>query len=363
MADIAFYAPLKSPHHPVPSGEREMARNLIMAIGQGLPDGNVRLVSELRSHVADGDSEMQTALFAAAEAEAARILADPASRELALWVTYHNYYKSPDLLGPGVSTALGIPYVIVEASRARSRLTGPWARFAAAAEAASDAASVIYYVTELDLLTLSRDQTDAQTLVHLRPFLPVDTLPEETVRMPGRILTVGMFRGRDKLESYRIIAKTLALLDTDDWQLDIAGDGPVRTEVEALVAPFGNKVRFLGQLDRPALDAAYRSASVFLWPGYNEAYGMVYLEAQAAGVPVVAQDRDGVRDVVAPADYPAPDEGGAGLARMLQRLLDDPAYCLKRGLAARDHVAGRHLLGSASAQFWSGGRHLKGALA
>jgi len=38
-----------------------------------------------------------------------------------LWFTYHHYYKRPDWLGPRVSAALGIPYIVAEASHAAKR--------------------------------------------------------------------------------------------------------------------------------------------------------------------------------------------------------------------------------------------------
>lgn len=353
MPDIALYAPLKSPDHPVPSGERAMARNLMAAIGAGWDRGRVRLASDLRSHDPTGDSTVQARIFAEAAGEVERLTRDLAQAGTALWVTYHNYYKAPDLLGPAVSAALGIPYVIVEASRAKSRLTGPWARFAQAAEAASDAASAIFHVTDLDREALERDRAGGQVLGLLRPFLPADHLPPAGTPQPGHVLSVGMLRSRDKLGSYRIIAQVLAALQTPDWTLEIAGDGPARGEVAALMAPFGDRVRFLGQLGPEALAAAYARATAFLWPGFNEAYGMVYLEAQAAGVPVVAQDRDGVRDVLAPAEYPAPSAGPAPLAAMLDRLLGDPALRASRAAKARTHIQQRHLIGAATRDFWA----------
>lgn len=352
MAQIAFYAPLKSPHHPTPSGEREIARNLMELLAEGGAH-SVDLVSELRSHCRDGSADTQARLLAEAEAEIARLTRDLRANPPDIWVTYHNYYKAPDLLGPAVVRALNIPYVIIEASRAKSRLTGPWAPFAQAAEAASDAARVIYYVIALDELTLSRDKTPTQDLVHFRPFLPRTDLPPETVRTPRRILSVGMLRQGDKLGSYRLIAQTLEHLKGTDWQLDIVGDGPARAEAEALMAPYGPRVRFLGQLDRAAVSQAYQSASVFLWPGFNEAYGMVYLEAQATGLPVVAQDRDGVRDVLAPGGYPSPEAGPEALAQMLQSYLDQPDLARQKGQAARDHIARHHLIHPAQQTFWS----------
>ncbi|MEX0286508.1 MAG: glycosyltransferase family 4 protein [Paracoccaceae bacterium] len=335
-----------------------MARNLIKAIGDGWAEGDVELVSELRTLVSDGDAAAQTAMFETADAEATRLIETLRDQDIGMWVTYHNYYKAPDLLGPKVSAALDVPYVIIEASRAQSRLTGPWARFAAASEAACNAADVIYYVIELDAFALKRDKPEGQQLIHLRPFLPITTLPVESGRDPGQILTVGMFRGRDKLGSYEIIADALAHLSGDHWRLDIAGDGPARAQVERLMQPFGDRVHFLGQLDRDALNAAYGRSAIFLWPGFNEAFGLVYLEAQAAGLPVVAQDRDGVRDVVLPGQYPIPEDGPAALATMLQTLLDDPDQCRTLGQQARSHVATRHLADTARDTFWQAARPL-----
>ena len=133
---VAFYAPMKPPHHPVPSGDREMARNLMRIIAA---DGaEVSLVSELQTRDRSGDTAIQAQLTTAAEAEIARLLHD--MPDCALWVTYHNYYKAPDLVGPAVAKARGIPYIQIESTRAKSRLNGPWAAFAHAAHAAADAA-------------------------------------------------------------------------------------------------------------------------------------------------------------------------------------------------------------------------------
>lgn len=353
MRRVAFYAPMKPPTHPVPSGDREMACNLMDALARG--PARVTLVSDLQVHDSRGDADTQAALRAAAAAEVTRLLRDDTVRQADLWVTYHSYYKSPDLIGPEVSRALGLPYVQIESTRAKSRLTGPWAGFASAAETACDAAAAICYLTALDLITLERERTPTQRLVHLRPFLPVDTLPQAAD--PGRagapMLAVGMMRARAKLDSYAIIAEALVQLDGLDWCLEIAGDGPERRRVEALMAPFGRRVRFLGQLDRDGLAAAYARAGLYLWPGVNEAYGMAYLEAQAAGLPVVAQDRPGVCDVLLPGSYPAPEAGAAALTGDLRALLLDPALRAARGAAARDRVARLHLRPAATECFWS----------
>lgn len=332
-----------------------MARNLIGAIGaQG---DKVDLVSDLRIYDKTGDAEVQQRLRFQADVEARRLIADmPADTNL--WVTYHNYYKAPDLLGPKVCAARDIPYVQLESTRATSRLNGPWSDFAKAAHDACDAADVIFYHTANDLITLEREKCGDQRLIELPPFLPITSLPSAS-SCDGSMLTVGMMRHGDKMASYQLLAQALSHL-TGDWVLDIAGDGPARAEIEDLMAPFGSKVRFLGQLDRDALQESYATASVLVWPGVNEAYGMIYLEAQASGVPVVAQNRPGVRDVLAPADYPAVDAGSEGLAARLQTLLADLALRRSLGASAQEYISNRHLMPAATERFWQAARALIG---
>lgn len=341
---LAFYAPLKSPDHPVPSGDRTMARSLISALN-GL-GARVTLASQFGSRDGVGDTTTQAALVAQAEALLPEIVDAGRAAGWHAWITYHNYYKAPDLLGPIAARALGIPYVQIESTRARKRLNGPWADFAKRAEAASDAADVILYLTHRDAEALMRDAPDGQHLCHLRPFLNTNTLPPQAI-CEGPMLTVGMMREGDKLASYKIIADTLALLPDRNWHLNIAGDGPAMCHVATLMAPFGDAVGFLGALGPTELARTYQNSSLFFWPGVNEAFGMTYLEAQAAGLPVVAQNRPGVCDVLAAERYPSPQEGPSALATVLTRYLTDRPHRRAAGDAARVHIAAHHLLPAA----------------
>lgn len=348
MIPAAFYAPMKAPTHAVPSGDRAMGRALLAA----LETAGVRadLASELRSREGSGDQSAQDALRSAAQAELQPVIAAGRAAGWRLWITYHNYYKAPDLLGPSAAQALGIPYVLIEATRARKRLTGPWARFAELAETATDAASAVLYFTKHDEEALRSYAPPGQKLLHLPPFLPLDALPPETNRS-GCMLSVGMFRAGDKLASYKVIAETLAQIQSTDWHLEIAGDGPARDAVTALMSPFGARVRFLGELNADEVKEAYGRAKILFWPGVNEAFGMSFLEAQAMGVTVLAQDRPGVRDVLAPnAAYPNVEAGASALAARLDLMLATEKLVTKLGTGARAHVAARHLKPSAATQ-------------
>ena len=342
---LAFYAPLKSPDHPVPSGDRAMARAVMAALEQA--GATVNLASTLRSRDGAGDISTQREIQgqAAAEQKRLRVLGQDAGWQA--WVTYHNYYKAPDLIGPAIARELEIPYLQIESTRAQKRLDGPWHDFAVAAEAACDAAAVIFHLTERDAFALRRDAPKGQHLVHLHPFLSRIDLPA-TSTSDGPMLSVGMMRAGDKLASYRLIAETLSLLPSHNWQLIIAGDGQMRAEVEQLMAPFGQAVTFLGELDQSALAEAYATSALLFWPGVNEAFGLSYLEAQSHGLPVVAQNRPGVCDVLAPGEYPEVAAGPKGMAVILARLLSEKGERRALGQTARSHVKTHHLLPAAA---------------
>lgn len=348
---LAFYAPMKPPDHAVPSGDRAIARALMAALTEA--GAEVVLASHLRTRDGKGDADLQEQLRAAAEKEIARLIQQGHDEVWRAWITYHNYYKAPDLVGPHVASALGLPYIQIESTRARKRLVGAWSGFAQAAEQATDAADLVFYFSSRDAEALQRDAPQGQILEHLRPFLRASALPDASLQT-GSIFSSGMFRHGDKLASYEIITKVLTLLGESDWHLEIAGDGPARAEVEAMMQRFGTRVRFLGQLTPVEMQAAYARAQLFLWPGVNEAIGMVYLEAQAAGVPVVAQDRPGLRDVLAPGRYPPPESGAFALATQVTDLLQDNGLRARRSAAARAYVAEHHLFPAALLTLKSG---------
>nr|WP_204115016.1 glycosyltransferase family 4 protein [Shimia biformata] len=339
---------MKSPNHAVPSGDREMARGLMAALAR---DGaEVALVSEFQTRDGRGDADAQARIKAGARDEVLRLTA---TGGWDLWVTYHNYYKAPDLVGPAVSAELGIPYVIVEPSRADKRLTGPWADFERAAGAACDTASVLFHLTQEDREVLARHARPNQVIRHLAPFLNMETLPDaQTAPLQPVILTAGMMRHRDKLASYERLAEALTRLPDEEWSLHVAGDGPARAEVEALFQPFGGKVRWLGQLDRAGMQAAYRNATCFVWPGVNEAFGMVYLEAQAQGCPALAEAYPGPASVM-PAGTATQVGDATALAAAITRLIAEPTHRQNAAVRARKFMEDGHLITAARQTLWS----------
>jgi glycosyltransferase involved in cell wall biosynthesis len=108
-----------------------------------------------------------------------------------------------------------------------------------------------------------------------------------------------MMRTDAKLDSYRLLARSLAEIVDAPWTLEVVGDGPARPEVERCFQAFApGRIAWLGELPPAKVPSRLARSDLFVWPGLGEAYGLVYLEAQAAGLPVVALHTDGVPAVV-----------------------------------------------------------------
>jgi glycosyltransferase involved in cell wall biosynthesis len=161
-----------------------------------------------------------------------------------------------------------------------------------------------------------------------------------------------MMRPGDKLASYRVLGSALGQLLDLPWSLEVIGDGPARAEVEAALAPLGDRVRYAGALAEPAIAARLSEADIFVWPAINEAFGMALLEAQASGLPVVAGNSGGVGDIVADGETGllAPPGDADAFAAALRTLLADPERRAQFGAAARAKIARAHDLPAAAAR-------------
>lgn len=362
---IAFYAPLKPPDHPVPSGDRLLARLFQEALRRGGHD--VALASRLRTYEGRGDALRQARLAATGARIAERLVRRwqraPAHAPQA-WFTYHLYHKAPDPLGPVVSRALAIPYVVAEASHARKQAHGPWRSGYAAAEAALHAADAVVCVNPhdvpgIDALCLPRaERLVLPPFIDVAAFVAAGETPAARAAalalappLPGpRLITVAMMRPGDKLASYDALAHALFRLAGHPWHLVVVGDGSARAEVESLFAGLQPRVRFVGTQPPDVVAALLATADLFVWPAVAEVLGLAMLEAHACGVPVVAGRRPGSEAIV--------DDGHTGrlvhagdvdrFAAAVVALLDDPGQRRRLGQQAAARARTGHDVGSAA---------------
>jgi glycosyltransferase involved in cell wall biosynthesis len=349
---VLLHTPLKAPDSPIASGDREMARGLwrlLERLGH-------RVIMPARSRVAPGvpPPGAHLALERRARPQAKRLVEHWRSlpprhpERFDLWFTYHSWYRKPDWLGPAVTQAIGIPYVIAEASHSPRRSQGPTRLGHRAAEHAIAVANLVLTLSPRDIAGVKSRLRPGAHQLPLAPF--VDAAPfaaaaaARTANDPPVLLSVGMMRQRDKLDSYRVLAKAFTLLKDRPWRAVLVGDGPARAEVEASMAPLGSRVRFLGAVPRERLPAVYSAADLYLWPAINEAYGMAFLEAQASGLPVVAGRTGGVPAVVADgiSGILTPIGDACAFAAAVGHLLDDSAERARLSAGASRRVAQHH---------------------
>ena len=364
--NVAFYAPMKPPDAAVPSGDRQMARMVVAALR--LAGHDVELAARLRSHDGTGDAARQARLRELGTELAARYVSQallrPTGAQPQIWFTYHLYHKAPDWIGPRVADALGIPYVVVEASFAPSRqAAGPWRIGHAAVEAALQRADAVIALNTADVECVAPLVQGPGGLTLLPPFIDVAPFQAAAEARGPRmaepqLLAVGMMRPGDKRESYRALGAALADLGDTPWRLTVAGDGPARSDVEAALKPIADRVRYLGEQPPEAMPALYAAADLCVWPAVREAYGMSLLEAQASGTPVLAGATGGVADIVQDGvtGVLVPEGDIAAFAAALRALLADPARRASLGRAALARTAVRHSLAAAS-------RHIDGVMA
>jgi len=365
---VAFYAPMKSPDHPVPSGDRRMARLFLRALE--MTGADVQVASHLRSFDKSGDAAAQRLLRDKALREADNLIAAYSQQPETkpdLFFTYHVYHKAPDWIGPKIADALDIPYYIAEASHAPKQQNGPWQLGYDAAEHAIRAAGRVLHMTRLDGACLEPLMSSPSRLVHFPPFIEptpmAADLPQAAnwVRDAGgsetrkNLLAVGMMRDGDKFNSYKQLAEVLPHLSGSDWQLLIVGDGPRRPDVEALFAPFTEQVIFLGERSEADLVSLYEYADLYIWPACGEAFGMAFLEAGRAGLPAVSCQIRGVPDVVADGVSGILVAAGdvSNMAAAADRLLADPALLADFSGRARQFVSKERSLKAAAVRLAS----------
>jgi len=349
---IAFYAPLKPLDHPHPSGDLVIGTGLYHFLeGRGHRIGRV---SRLRARwiywkpwlwpqvVRNRDRSLKYCQTMAAD----------------LWLTYHSYYKAPDLLGPSCCRRLGIPYVIFQGiySTKRRKHWTTWAGFVLNRQALLTAHHVFTNRKE-DLVNLTRIVPE-KSLTYVAPgifteqfFFDLESRKQLRRQMDISdglvVVTAAMFRPGVKTEGLSWVIRSCGELFRKNVPLYllIAGDGKESPRLRQMADQWlPGRVRFLGKVPREEMHRFYSAGDLFAFPGIRESLGMVYLEAQSCGLPVVAFADGGVPEVVADevSGYLVRPFDVSGFNQAIVRLVEDSAMRRQMGKAASDYVRSRH---------------------
>ncbi len=339
--DIVFYTPFKPLSHPDPSGDAVTAagiRDFLAARGHRLLPA-----SDLRCRWIF----WKPWLWPRAAAERRRLIRRLRGGTPDLWFSYHSYYKAPDILGPGVAGALAVPYVLFQGiystRRRRSLRTLPGYLLN---RRALRAARQVFTNKRVDWINLRRLLPEGR-ITYIAPGIRVRDFsfrPAERARLRRAweagdapvVLAVAMCRRGVKAEGLARVIRACGTLRRRGvpLQLVIAGDGPERRRLERLAAVEApGAARFLGRVPREELPACYSAADLFAFPGIREALGLVYLEAQACGLPVVAFDNAGTPEAVRHGETGilVPFGDDAAFAGAIEQLLQDAALRRRLG--------------------------------
>ncbi len=349
---ICFYAPFKPLGHAHPSGDLVIATGIFdFLINQG---HQVMATSSLRCRWIYWKPWLWLKLIW----ERRQVVEKFSDISADLWFTYHSYYKAPDLLGPAVCRKLNIPYVIFQGiySTKRRRQWKAKPGFYLNKNSLC-AANHVFSNKTVDLLNLKRLLPENRVSYVTPGIIPGEFSFDENARKKLRrnwniendpvIFSAAMFRPDVKTEGLSWVIRACGELyrQGQNFQLVIAGDGKERDKLQQLAhEQVPERVLFLGKIPREDMYRYYSAADVFVFPGIGESLGMVFLEAQSCGLPVVAFNNAGVPEAV--------QDGKTGLlvpmyalepfVDAVKRLMIDKNLRRQMGFAAKSYVRQFH---------------------
>jgi glycosyltransferase involved in cell wall biosynthesis len=350
--NICFYAPFKPLGHQSPSGDLVTATGIfgfLAAHGHELVPA-----SSLRCRWIFWKPWLWPRLLWERRQVVRRFKANPCD----LWFSYHSYYKAPDLLGPAAARRMRVPYVLFQGifstKRRRDLKTLPGFLLN---RRTLLAARHVFTNKTVDLRNLKR-LIPEERITYVAPGLrPAEFSFNPDARAQLRrewgagddpvVLSVAMFRPGVKTEGLGWVIRTCGELlgRGRRFSLVIVGHGKERRGLMKLAetaAP--GRIRFAGQVPRSELFRYYSAADLFVFPGIQESLGMVYLEAQSCGLPVVAFDNAGTPEAIqnGRTGRLVPLFDGPRFAEAIDRLITDPDLRRQWGENAKAYVREFH---------------------
>ena len=130
----------------------------------------------------------------------------------------------------------------------------------------------------------------------------------------------------------------LALEGLHNVELTLVGDGPLRVELEQLAKKNNVKVNFVGNIAHDKIIPYLQEADVFVLPSLNEGMSNAILEAMACGLPIIATDTGGSRELVRENGMIVPKADAPALRMAIEKLVHHPDLRKTMGAASRQRA-------------------------
>ncbi len=184
--------------------------------------------------------------------------------------------------------------------------------------------------------------------------LKIENAKIKNARNGNTVITISRLAPKNGVD---VLIRAIAEVKKEmpDIQCRIAGDGPEREDLEALAAALGvrDAIVFLGTVPHAELPRYLSEADVFVRLSRSEGMGNAFVEAIAAGVPVIGTSVGGIPDII--------EDGKTGLfarvddagdcAKKIMRLVRDPAYARMLAGRAREKITHRFDWGTIADQY------------
>jgi glycosyltransferase involved in cell wall biosynthesis len=143
-------------------------------------------------------------------------------------------------------------------------------------------------------------------------------------------------------KGHELLVEALARIRDLDWSLSCVGslerDPATARAVRRLIRTvgLGRRITLAGECPPQRVSRAYRAADAFVLPSFHEGYGMVFAEAMAHGLPVIATTAGAIPETVPPqAGLLVPPGDPAALARAVRRVIAQPVLAARLAMGSR----------------------------